>query len=1188
MSPVLPLRYFSLRKVLILFLFSLFLSPNDLLAQSSIRQMLAGKEATFEKMKKSVPFHLSTERDASLDQAINGKKDFLIIDNAFNQRITNHQDEFLRIIIPVSGEAPLVLQLKKIDFLTESFILTSASSKQSPIERETAVFYWGVVEGKENSTAVINIFQNQISGTIDLGDKTYTLGKVQNSNKHILYQEKDLLEKPSLSCFSENIEEGIHESIENQTRSSGNPDNCVRMYIEVDYDLFSRFGNITDTYNYIAGAFSQVAILYANESINISLNQILIWDNEDPYNGPSTGDYLDQFTAAIGTSFNGDLGHLIGTKGSGGIAYLNALCRNSNRTGYSGINITYQDVPSYSWTINVLTHEIGHNLGSPHTHSCSWNGNSTQIDDCGNQYLANNGGNPGSCYDANNPIIPAGGTIMSYCHLTSGVGMDFNLGFGTQPGDLIRNNVYNASCLSACQECAEFGNACDDGNPCTINDAIDSYCNCTGTVVPDADQDGYCGNDDPDDQDPCVPDACTDCTLTTVSVTLDNYPAETSWQITNSSGDIVFSSSGYPTAGATVSSLVCIDDGCFDFTILDSYGDGICCQYGQGSYTVSDAQGNILASGSEFTTSETTNFCYDNFGSCVIGNNCNDGDDCTTNDVYDANCNCVGTFADADNDGVCDANDLCPNGDDTVDNDGDGIPDDCDDCLLSGTNCNDGDDCTVNDVYDSNCNCAGTFADADNDGVCDADDVCPNGDDTIDIDGDGTPDDCDDCVMAGTSCDDGNDCTINDMFDANCDCVGTFADADNDGVCDADDICPNGDDNLDNDGDGIPDDCDFNCINQSSSFPVSILDHDGPGATSTTLEFSENTQDISFSVSEVNAKLNGNNRNRYNEEVTINYIDAQGNDITYGTFLGSQGSSFNISISEIVQSITISLADAYDGQANSTLSISISEVSLCAPPCSDVDMDGVCDINDICPNGDDTIDDDNDGIPNACDNCLNQVNTFSPASLQHNGAGSSKAVVQLQGQTDPSFTISDLGSKINGNPSSRYIDIIQIDYTDITGNTYNYQSYSGENESSVEVNLFGAIQSITIYLSNGYNGSSASVSISISDVSSCGISSPQGVTAPSIEMVEQNQLKVYPNPTSGTFTLSFNTERTVEYQISIKDILGRSMFENTIRGTGDDKYLFLNSIDWESGIYFVSIRSGRNRIQSKRLVVTQE
>jgi hypothetical protein len=49
------------------------------------------------------------------------------------------------------------------------------------------------------------------------------------------------------------------------------------------------------------------------------------------------------------------------------------------------------------------------------------------------------------------PTIPSTsekGTIMSYCHLVSGVGISFNNGFGPQPAALIVDTVNNSTCLS--------------------------------------------------------------------------------------------------------------------------------------------------------------------------------------------------------------------------------------------------------------------------------------------------------------------------------------------------------------------------------------------------------------------------------------------------------------------------------------------------------------------------------------------------------------------------------------------------------------------------------------------------------------------------------------------------------------------------------------------------------------------
>ena len=100
---------------------------------------------------------------------------------------------------------------------------------------------------------------------------------------------------------------------------------------------------------------------------------------------------------------------------------------------------------------------------------------------------------------------------------------------------------------------------------------------------------------------------CSDVTLTLI---LDNYPEETDWEIADASGNVVASGGPYGSQpdGSTVVETACLSTGCYDFTIFDSYGDGICCAYGSGSYVLEDA-GGAMASGGSFGFSETTNFC---------------------------------------------------------------------------------------------------------------------------------------------------------------------------------------------------------------------------------------------------------------------------------------------------------------------------------------------------------------------------------------------------------------------------------------------------------------------------------------------------------------------------------------------------------------------------------------------------
>lgn len=96
-----------------------------------------------------------------------------------------------------------------------------------------------------------------------------------------------------------------------------------------------------------------------------------------------------------------------------------------------------------------------------------------------------------------------------------------------------------------------------------------------------------------------------------VSITFDDYPGEVSWTITDDGGQDVYLSGPYASlgAGSTIEEHVCLVEGCYTFTINDSYGDGLCCTTGTGSYTVMNDELGLIATGSEYTFSESTEFC---------------------------------------------------------------------------------------------------------------------------------------------------------------------------------------------------------------------------------------------------------------------------------------------------------------------------------------------------------------------------------------------------------------------------------------------------------------------------------------------------------------------------------------------------------------------------------------------------
>lgn len=99
----------------------------------------------------------------------------------------------------------------------------------------------------------------------------------------------------------------------------------------------------------------------------------------------------------------------------------------------------------------------------------------------------------------------------------------------------------------------------------------------------------------------------------TLTLNTDQYGSETTWEVQDGGGTTVASGGPYSDLGGAGTSnnveTFCVADGCYDLIIYDSYGDGMCCTYGNGDYLLEDALGNTLASGGTFTNSETTNFC---------------------------------------------------------------------------------------------------------------------------------------------------------------------------------------------------------------------------------------------------------------------------------------------------------------------------------------------------------------------------------------------------------------------------------------------------------------------------------------------------------------------------------------------------------------------------------------------------
>ncbi|MCD7936675.1 MAG: zinc-dependent metalloprotease [Tannerellaceae bacterium] len=373
-----------------------------------------------------------------LDNFINPEEVFLF---KYNQKNISCIDKAIHLSIPLRN-SNLELELMEVpEFFYDYEIVTSCGETYKA--NRDIKHYRGIVKDNPNSMAAFTFYEDEVMGLITTEEGNLNFAFLKQEGLHILYNDRNLKDSFNFECgLIDDLSFSYDSEVLSETLNlSPRLKNLVRFYFETEYDIYQVRGSITSVETYISGVFNQVATLYKRENIETAISQLYIWTTNTsyPYGATDIFILLDQFQN-YRTSIVGDLGQLLTFRnlGAGIAAGFNGLCNSATKYKLSALAVEnrYSIFPTYSWTVTAITHEFGHLLGSRHTNACVWNGNNTAIDGC----IPTEGNCP-------NPGVPAGGgTIMSYCHFQP-VGINLNLGFGPQPGNVIRNSVENASCL---------------------------------------------------------------------------------------------------------------------------------------------------------------------------------------------------------------------------------------------------------------------------------------------------------------------------------------------------------------------------------------------------------------------------------------------------------------------------------------------------------------------------------------------------------------------------------------------------------------------------------------------------------------------------------------------------------------------------------------------------------------------
>lgn len=336
-------------------------------------------------------------------------------------------------VMQISLPAPTgtwVMDVSAYDVLTPgATTLAITSQGEVPFAAPSHAMLSGSIRGMEGSRVFLAVFATHMTGVVEMeqpdGLRRFIIAPdtvIDHSMAPSVVYEvplTDHISDASRRCHSEDLP-----SYQRRTDSVmamitsygfGMADDHVQsstvhelyLALECDSTFYTRQeSNLTRAAQYaltLAGACGAVYRRDANVAIRVPF--LRIWTQTDPYVG-TIGERLTK----IREYWNARMRHvqrsvtcMLSGSGGGGLAWVGVLCGNYgfNVSGVDG-GVNYP-ASGYIWDIDVTSHELGHNIGSSHSHNCSWN---PPIDSC---WYAE-----GGCYDY---VLPQRGNIMSYCHL---------------------------------------------------------------------------------------------------------------------------------------------------------------------------------------------------------------------------------------------------------------------------------------------------------------------------------------------------------------------------------------------------------------------------------------------------------------------------------------------------------------------------------------------------------------------------------------------------------------------------------------------------------------------------------------------------------------------------------------------------------------------------------------------------
>lgn len=392
--------------------------------------------------------------------------------NALSKTAFHSQNTELTLInFPISNIKLGSVNLNKSESIINSDTKWERYTKDGIIKGNppNIISYEGVIDGINDSQVFINYSNGKIFGFIRNANEQYeiqptasTTGVEEIIHNIVKVNQKAIIDDVNQFCGTvENFDHNIREKSNDKDEVQYSGLIEIPVAIEGEYYYYALMKEDYDkAVEYMYNVMSLTSRIY-EENVNVKLNlsYVLIYEDSTscPYKNrsllsqklyrmPNTWKNRTNVKRSVGVLF-ADLnrqpqGYRVAGISFGGNPYSGSLCENDYSYCVLGIRGFY-DFPTvnYTWDVNVAAHEIGHNFGAPHTHSCYWEPN--MIDTCITSTLPQESD---GCVEDGLPI-PRDGTIMSYCHLTN-PSRSVQLFFHERMKPLIRKAAEKAACAN--------------------------------------------------------------------------------------------------------------------------------------------------------------------------------------------------------------------------------------------------------------------------------------------------------------------------------------------------------------------------------------------------------------------------------------------------------------------------------------------------------------------------------------------------------------------------------------------------------------------------------------------------------------------------------------------------------------------------------------------------------------------